>query len=1099
MRPRAALGSVPDGLKHLEGSPLLAEEALDPVCWDTFDADAIWAQASSASRERRATNNHAHAHTHNPHIPASSKTTNLHPPNTQTLRPLIPDSSRRTTSNINTNINTNPNDVNGNTNNVGGNRSDGGTWRRGVALPPASEENSRGGGRRYEDAENPEDLWDDPDGITSAAADFSAFGGSLDEQPCVSGVGSSGGGSSAGKRSRNGSMGSEGFELGNMSEDARKFEEDIHGTNGVGGGGDDAVLANTANPVRPLAVPGTAIRSGSGDDVNVFEDFGAPEAQETRTAVPAAVKGGDELSTASSRLMHMIGVTAQSTGGELDAKIASDISTGTEEDKESSSGVEPGVPTTSSSIFSFSSSVPRNPWGDPVMAAAATSAEKSNEPSDASAGGGLDLAARLNEVALEQTNTDQQQQQQRHQQQKQQQTAAEQEQEQQQRLQREEVEANNNRRRQEEEERRLAILVQQQAKQAQQQQAAAQQAAQQQQPPPQPAPPQQHQLEVILIERISTILENNWGRSDLVPVLQTLHNEDSRVIPLLGSVDALRALIARHPRRIALAKDPAFGAEIAVLGVTNAVWQQQQQQQQAAEDLRRIQQQQEQQKMIAAQQQEAAAARAKAESRAREVASESIVVTNDPWFYADPQSNVQGPFGGEEMRQWLEAGYFKGDLPISQNPEGSFRPLSSLFPDLTIAFKPAAPSEVEQARITTEAEVMMEAKAQADAIQELAEKAEAEKAEIEKAKADAKETAEKDRIAKEASVVVEIKAQEVESMIDDTQQNIQTVGHHNAVTNKKQSDQLKMLLGLDRSAENDNPTDIISHKGVVVSGPPPFRGKEIQQVVKPVPKTITDPQPQTNPAKTKPSKKVATVVSPQPEKGSLSIPTPIPAPTPAWGGAGAGKISGRKKSMSEIQREEAKIAAEVAKQRGALTQTNPIVGGSSGGWANIAASGGTSAWSGNTVIPSPVPVSTSISALPSAGSAGAGFQQARSRQQIAANTVQQQALNRSSTQKTMDEFGVNGKMSPMLESWCKEQMKKLNGTDDMTLVAFCMTLSDPIEIKQYITAYLGSTPQVNNFASEFINRKSGNPRQEQWETTAKKGRKKKGTLPGNYK
>lgn len=65
------------------------------------------------------------------------------------------------------------------------------------------------------------------------------------------------------------------------------------------------------------------------------------------------------------------------------------------------------------------------------------------------------------------------------------------------------------------------------------------------------------------------------------------------------------------------------------------------------------------------------------------------------------------------MRQWLEAGYFKGDdLPMSQNPEGSFRPLSSLFPDLTIAFKPVSPSEVEQARITTEAEVMMEAKAQ---------------------------------------------------------------------------------------------------------------------------------------------------------------------------------------------------------------------------------------------------------------------------------------------------------------------------------------------------------------------------------------------------
>lgn len=395
----------------------------------------------------------------------------------------------------------------------------------------------------------------------------------------------------------------------------------------------------------------------------------------------------------------------------------------------------------------------------------------------------------------------------------------------------------------------------------------------------------------------------------------------------------------------------------------------------------------------------------------------------------------------------------------------------------------------------------MEAKTQADAIQELAEKAEAEKAEMEKAEVDAKEAAEKDRIAKEASVAIEIKAKEVKSVLDVTPQNVQTVGHNNAVTNKKQSDQLKMLLGLDRSAENDNPTDVISHKGVIVSGPPPSRGKEIQQIVKPVMKTIIDPQPQTKPAKTKPSKKVATVVTPQPEKLSLPIPalTPIPTPTPAWGGAGAGKITGRKKSMSEIQREEAKIAAEVAKQRGALTQTNPVVGGSSGGWANIAASGGTSAWSGTTVIPSPAPVSTSISTLTAVGNAGSGFQQGRSRQQTAANTVQQQALNRSSTQKTMDEFGANGKMSPMLESWCKEQMKKLNGTDDMTLVAFCMTLSDPIEIKQYITAYLGSTPQVNNFASEFINRKTGNPRQEQWETTAKKGRKKKGTVSGSYK
>ena len=85
-------------------------------------------------------------------------------------------------------------------------------------------------------------------------------------------------------------------------------------------------------------------------------------------------------------------------------------------------------------------------------------------------------------------------------------------------------------------------------------------------------------------------------------------------------------------------------------------------------------------------------------------------------------------------------------------------------------------------------------------------------------------------------------------------------------------------------------------------------------------------------------------------------------------------------------------------------------------------------------------------------------------------------------------------MSPSLEKWCKEQMQKINKTDDLTLVSFCMTLTDPEEIRQYLTTYLGSTPQVSSFATEFINRKGGSQgKQEEWESTVttKKGRKKK--------
>ena len=78
------------------------------------------------------------------------------------------------------------------------------------------------------------------------------------------------------------------------------------------------------------------------------------------------------------------------------------------------------------------------------------------------------------------------------------------------------------RRRQEEERRLMEERARQQAIQQQQQSA-------------------HSQVELVLMERISVILENSWGRSDLVSILNTLHSEDSRVIPLLGNAEALSA------------------------------------------------------------------------------------------------------------------------------------------------------------------------------------------------------------------------------------------------------------------------------------------------------------------------------------------------------------------------------------------------------------------------------------------------------------------------------------------------------------------------------------------------------------------------------
>lgn len=62
-------------------------------------------------------------------------------------------------------------------------------------------------------------------------------------------------------------------------------------------------------------------------------------------------------------------------------------------------------------------------------------------------------------------------------------------------------------------------------------------------------------------------------------------------------------------------------------------------------------------------------------------------------------------------------------------------------------------------------------------------------------------------------------------------------------------------------------------------------------------------------------------------------------------------------------------------------------------------------------------------------------------------------------------------MSPGFRRWCVQQMIKLSGNDDTTLVDYCFTLQSPAEIRESMSGTLGSTPGVSQFASEFIKRK----------------------------
>lgn len=77
-----------------------------------------------------------------------------------------------------------------------------------------------------------------------------------------------------------------------------------------------------------------------------------------------------------------------------------------------------------------------------------------------------------------------------------------------------------------------------------------------------------------------------------------------------------------------------------------------------------------------------------------------------------------------------------------------------------------------------------------------------------------------------------------------------------------------------------------------------------------------------------------------------------------------------------------------------------------------------------------------------------------------------------SEKKSKASFGGSA-MSGDMADWCSVQLKKINNSDDLTLVEFCMSLGSAVEIREYLAAYLGSTPQVSQFATEFIKRKDG--------------------------
>lgn len=941
--------AIPERLQHLIGAPVVTDHAQEPVCFDDFDPDEIWSNGP---------------------IPGVSKNSS---------------SMGRSASAGITIGGSKPERGGGNTREVHGtlngtaDSSKSNMWRRGVALPPASStetaragtkalpgSRSRGGSSQQayynREVKDASELWDDPLDLPGSAAtagpqednsgpmmDFSAFGTSLDEV----------------ERTRDSSTGAglSTFDLTDMAEATRKFEEQQHRTSTAqeeedneDNNGNNGSL--TSNKMR-YGGTGLTIQSGSGDDVNVFEDFTTHSANATKpdsaisssnVTAPSAqdsvmgdskeapvvtdnqdIAGGGmgQQQDASSRLMQMIGMNVTSSASDA-ASASAPIPT-----VAAPSVVSPwgGAPT----------SIPSsNPWG------ASTSAN-TGVPS-----------ASIQEQ--QQQNSARQQQQEDEERQRQQHQAA------------------------------TAAKVQVQAQ----------------------TQTTSSQLEMILMERIASILEKSWGgRADLHSILSSLHLEDHRVINLVQNVDVLRSLLVRHPHRVSLARQASevTGQDVVVAGLlmSNAQFAQQQQAQQHQQEQARQLQQLRQKQAQAAAQVEAARVQAEAEKRKQQQQQKAIVITDAPWFYRDPSGNTQGPFGGKEMQQWLQAGYFNGDLPICQgSAQGPFIPLSSIFPDPKLAFQPSpVPSMAKDSQGSSNGAVDLEAKLQHEKQQRLALQEQQRKQAEEETAAAAKKAKEEEEKEHQRQQKIVMKQQvqaekeeekrqnaEEEAALQKIQeQNASTQSDYNGIVNGSSSAQLKMLLGMGAASD------------------------QVSQ------------QPST--------KKV---------DAGTTVAQSATAPS-AWGGASKQGKQSLARSMSEIQEEEARVAAKLSKER----QIRGVSSGS--GWANVAASG---AWSSNVkpgVQTAPGPASvveqskSTVAAASTVGLSASSTQALRIKQQarVAAqkkamaktqvSAAMQQSRN-SNNADTNDNFGEDGKMSPTMEAWCRDQLRKLNnGSDDLTLVS----------------------------------------------------------------
>jgi hypothetical protein len=431
--------------------------------------------------------------------------------------------------------------------------------------------------------------------------------------------------------------------------------------------------------------------------------------------------------------------------------------------------------------------------------------------------------------------------------------------------------------------------------------------------------------------------------------------------------------------------------------------------------------------------------------------------SDDYWFYKDPTGNVQGPFSGDLMRQWHSQGCFDSvpDLPLRHGPTGSFRPLSGMLQSGKMFHAIAEPhgdplmgkqQEIKSAQRSANEEAGRMVHA-GEVVQQLEraeqdpeeQKVELMRRELERAAAGAAPaevkgdtTENRNRAEHDATATTDAAAERATAWGNEASM---VAGRRNL------SNSLRDI----QAEETKNSSEIASHLKAMLGvhvGDTAFAGAGVS----------------------------GRLVSAWGGEADFGAET---GESPQTAGSVLSKRVGHK-SLAEIQKEEQEEAAA----RAAMQPKPSGVWGGGTSAVGVAAAGSQQAHKAQQPvrifeksIHTPMLVTSQHAPTQSIYSAPVHLQQqpASAARRRGDHLIKVGATSRSAAQSTnKGQFSTN---ASDLDSWCSEQLRKINGSDDMTLVHFCLSLDDNSEIRSYFSEVLGASPAVSAFATEFIRRK----------------------------